>query len=1388
MAKAGSPEELSSALAAMMEAASPLDAALIAGETPELIFSNFIEMAFKRCLDARDGATLQRLARIRSLICLCRAFRVDGCIYLNLVAPDSELSAISAHLDRLPPRELFDLADQLQIGAAEQAWIKEVPTLATAWRIAEGAPGLFVGKIAVAYLESVKMWTDDIDYAEILALSVRWIEILASPHFVFLPPFSQAAMARTASVLFGAVVHTEAIGTFDQKQIDTMEFAMERSTSNLKPDQPALFPLYIDLAALYRFLINSDLEHSQRYVERGIELLTGAKDLLKDQPRRTALQWLADFYGQRFNTTKNLDDLTASISTFETYSREFGSSEMPDESLITLASAHLGRFALSRAVEDLDAALTAAAGVKAVSMRDAQKEVNRILRSAHEWRFDLLDRLEDCDAAIAATEAATGTSDDLDQAASYRFDKAKLLLKRHRVSRSPLDLDRAIKTFSGDWQFMISDAGKRLDIYTTWANALRIRFEVSGRLDDLRAAAELLENEIGDVESGKPRSLFTLAVIFQRLSARTGDRQLLVRSIAMLETAIALAPEEDVPGYLQSLAHGYGSRFSDLGDSADLQKAVELLERTLQMIAPSDRDRPQYLESLAGKLVDLFNARGSFSDLVRGVAAMRDSVALTSSEDHDAAGRWYNLGIFLTLSYKHSENIELLHEAIEHLRRASAPRYRDSPFYADWLSGHANALAERFEALEDEADINSAIEDLKEALELTPIADDHYGYRLANLGSAYLAKISFVMPDQNRAEDLDRCVDVAERGCKHSNPSRPDWGLMLNNLGAALYRRFLTLRGTEDHQNAIDYLRRGTEASNNAHATIYAVKNWMNLASADKQWADVVDAFQHLGPLRRRLVAANPSRELKARWLREMQGMGTLAAVACVELGRLKEAAIALEETQAILLNEVLDYRPIALNLLQDSGHDALVSEFNTVSQAWRELNSAVMELPIGDHQTPAQLVKMSEANSELDRIVHAIRQVPGHGNFLTANAWQAIERAVARVGTMAYAVAASEYGFILLFNNGRDSPRLIRLPLLTVDEFANKSVPPDLSSRAFAEQESATALSEWDAAAERFAAWFWEAAVTPILESLDGRVPITLIPIGRLIGAPWTSAYGVSARRRSYLVDHLSLRLAPTARVLSSVERSSERAGLDLLAVSASGSSPAQALKYAGAELAAVQSGVAKAKVLTGEDATRAAIVAQLPNRTALHFCCHGSADPIEPLSSFLLVGGGERLTMRDILSVRLDNLDIVTLSACETGVHGDALPDEAMGLASAILAAGSRACIATSWPVPDLASAMLIYRFHSEWRFSNIRAPDALNRAQVWLRDTTNDEKYQYFMEESTTAGAHSCEAALEFLMALAFQAPHERGCEPPRFWAGFAFYGFSTDDQRVGQINGQ
>jgi CHAT domain-containing protein len=151
----------------------------------------------------------------------------------------------------------------------------------------------------------------------------------------------------------------------------------------------------------------------------------------------------------------------------------------------------------------------------------------------------------------------------------------------------------------------------------------------------------------------------------------------------------------------------------------------------------------------------------------------------------------------------------------------------------------------------------------------------------------------------------------------------------------------------------------------------------------------------------------------------------------------------------------------------------------------------------------------------------------------------------------------------------------------------------------------------------------------------------------------------------------------------------------------------------------------------------------AQLYNSEIVHFACHGGFNSANPLNSALILAGDSpappdddrTLTLRDgrRFDTELHGLTaaeiyrnlkltcrLVILSACETGRLDSGITDEYIGLANALLYAGSNTVVDTLWCVDDFATAFLSVRFYEELTPTRT-IPQALQAATTWLRTRT-------------------------------------------------------------------
>jgi CHAT domain-containing protein len=78
----------------------------------------------------------------------------------------------------------------------------------------------------------------------------------------------------------------------------------------------------------------------------------------------------------------------------------------------------------------------------------------------------------------------------------------------------------------------------------------------------------------------------------------------------------------------------------------------------------------------------------------------------------------------------------------------------------------------------------------------------------------------------------------------------------------------------------------------------------------------------------------------------------------------------------------------------------------------------------------------------------------------------------------------------------------------------------------------------------------------------------------------------------------------------------------------------------------------------------------------------------------------------------------DLVTLSACESGLSRVRRGDELVGFTRAFMYAGASALVSTLWRVNDHATRILMERFYQEIQ-SEVSFAEALKRAQLYLKN---------------------------------------------------------------------
>jgi CHAT domain-containing protein len=125
-------------------------------------------------------------------------------------------------------------------------------------------------------------------------------------------------------------------------------------------------------------------------------------------------------------------------------------------------------------------------------------------------------------------------------------------------------------------------------------------------------------------------------------------------------------------------------------------------------------------------------------------------------------------------------------------------------------------------------------------------------------------------------------------------------------------------------------------------------------------------------------------------------------------------------------------------------------------------------------------------------------------------------------------------------------------------------------------------------------------------------------------------------------------------------------------------GLSPIPATTLEGKHICAVAPG--SVSVLDHTEATVKAFLDALPASNVVHVACHGTQSFIDPMKSAIMLYDGPVPVSR-IMRTPLPEARMAFLSACETAMGDEGLPDEVLHLSAAFIFAGFKSVIGTMW-----------------------------------------------------------------------------------------------------------
>ncbi|UPJ26548.1 CHAT domain-containing protein [Bradyrhizobium sp. CW1] len=777
---------------------------------------------------------------------------------------------------------------------------------------------------------------------------------------------------------------------------------------------------------------------------------------------------------------------------------------------------------------------------------------------------------------------------------------------------------------------------------------------------------------------------------------------------------------------------------------------------------------PAPLNGLAIWRCTRFVALGDPTDLNEAIGLWHQAIPLTSLRSR----RWErysgNLAIALKERFRRTRDVADIDHAIALVEAAVG---RDTASSSQHLDLLGILLQERFRALHDTADIEKAIQAHRNACALaqsTPMAAKYE----ANLANALRLTLNL--------GSLNEAIEIQNRLIADKSRDDLDFRTRIN-LGSCLRARYNLTRDKRDYDAVLATLEHSFEPAMDAHveAALIGARDWGDWEFRNESWARALQAYGHVRDALHRIMQTQTLRRGSELWLRETQGVFARAAYAASKLGDFASALTFLEFGSARLLTMQLQLSRVAAETLKEEGHadlgDALLECMEEIAFCRRlAAESSWLETIAGAPHANYPIEQLRKAQQTLSEVREKIQQIEGFSDILEPPALDEI-RAGLGDAAVVYVTATDAGGQALLIRSSGAPPEVLWLPDLTGRALE------EMTTKYWEAYESWLngvdgGLEQWKTELDRATQLLWRWIMGHMVEAFEPGSTVYIVPIGGLALLPLHAAWTPDPETptaRLYAMDKICITYLPNASALVGARSREDGPPRNILVVEDPQPVEAKSLVYSAIEVETALSGFAAHHVLRHGTATRNAILNSLPSFAVVHFACHANANIIQPLKSGLLVAFSEEITVQNLLEIRLENVRLAVLSACETAIPGRELPDEMIGLPTALLYAGASNIIASLWAVADLSTAILMARFYWVWRHNGAEPKIAMRAAQRWLRDATASEISQFVGESFSVLQARNDNSAESMRTVLA-SFPEKQPFAHPHFWAAFTYVG--------------
>ena len=461
-----------------------------------------------------------------------------------------------------------------------------------------------------------------------------------------------------------------------------------------------------------------------------------------------------------------------------------------------------------------------------------------------------------------------------------------------------------------------------------------------------------------------------------------------------------------------------------------------------------------------------------------------------------------------------------------------------------------------------------------------------------------------------------------------------------------------------------------------------------------KKSAEVVDLMR----------AAIKVEEFQNGFLTDKQDVYKELILLLLDVGKVGEAFNFAERAKSRSFIDLLGNQKISLkNDVSQKIYDGLTSQKQTIRVAEESLSAAV------SREDSEQVSKFKEElisarNLYQDLLIQAKEENPEISNFVSVDPITLKELyglLESRIALIEYLVTKDE---LVAWVVTKGKINVVRTP---IKEAKLNAVIKDYRDR-----------MQQLAPLEDQSAQLYQWLIAPVEKYISGKRELGIIPHGHLHYISFSSLKS----GEEYLVERHPLFNSPSASVMQ-FTFNRKFAKSDVVKVLALGNPDLGNFNYdlplAEMEANAIKWDFPHIDVLTREKATESWLKKHIGEYQIIHIASHGEFDPINPLFSSLKLTKDKdadgNFEVNEVFSLEI-NADIVTLSACQTGLGEITGGDEVVGLNRAFIYAGTHSLLSSLWRVSDISTAVLIKHFYRNYSSNN--KAESLRKAQLLVK----------------------------------------------------------------------